>query len=51
MVRAVQKGMDVCLTGPGAALVYYMKKISLRLIRGLTIISARKIGYLAPVEH
>jgi NAD(P)-dependent dehydrogenase (short-subunit alcohol dehydrogenase family) len=46
MVRAVQKGTDICLTGPGAALVYYIKKISLRLIRGLTILSARQIGYL-----
>ncbi len=46
MVRAVQKGQDICLTGPGAALVYHLKRLSLKLVRTATIFSAKKIGYL-----
>jgi len=46
MVRAVQTGQDICLTGPAAALVYHVKRISVRLLRALMIRSARKVGYL-----
>ena len=46
IVRAVQRGRDVCLTGPGAALVYHVKRISVGLLRRVTIKMARKIGYL-----
>lgn len=46
MVRAVEKGQDICLTGPGAALVYHLKRLSLKLVRLATIFSAKKIGYL-----
>jgi NAD(P)-dependent dehydrogenase (short-subunit alcohol dehydrogenase family) len=48
MVRAVQRGQDICLTGPGAALVYHVKRMSLGLIRKLMVVNARKIGYLKP---
>jgi len=46
MVRAVQKGQDICLTGPAAALVYHVKRLSLRLVRRVMIDNAKKIGYL-----
>ncbi len=46
MVSAVQNGRDICLTGPGAALVYHLKRLSLKLVRMATIASAKKIGYL-----
>lgn len=46
MVRAVEKGSDICLTGPGAALVYHLKRFSLKLVRMATIFSAKRIGYL-----
>ncbi len=46
MVRAVQKGHDICLTGPGAALVYHLKRLSLSLIRRVMMVNAKKIGYL-----
>jgi len=45
-VRAVQKGQDICLTGPAAALVYHVKRLSLRLVRKMMIDNAIKIGYL-----
>ncbi|MBP7081418.1 MAG: SDR family NAD(P)-dependent oxidoreductase, partial [Rhodocyclaceae bacterium] len=46
MVRAVEKGQDICLTGPGAALVFHLKRLSLRLVRMATVVSARRMGYL-----
>ena len=46
MVRAVQKGQDICLTGPGAKLVYHLKRLSLKLVRMATIATAKRIGYL-----
>lgn len=46
MVRAVQRGSDICLTGPGAALVYHVKRLSLGLLRRLMISKAKQIGYL-----
>jgi NAD(P)-dependent dehydrogenase (short-subunit alcohol dehydrogenase family) len=46
MVRAVHRGRDICLTGPGATLVYHLKRLSLKLVRIATIASAKKIGYL-----
>ena len=46
MVRAVQEGQDICLTGPAAALVYHVKRLSLRLVRKMMIDNAKKIGYL-----
>ena len=46
MVRAVEKGQDICLTGPGAALVFHLKRLSLRLVRLATIFGAKRMGYL-----
>jgi short-subunit dehydrogenase len=46
MVRAVQQGQDICLTGPGAALVYHLKRLSIKLVRMATVYSAKKMGYL-----
>lgn len=46
MVRAVQQGQDICLTGPAAAMVYHLKRLSLKLVRMMMISSAKKIGYL-----
>jgi NADP-dependent 3-hydroxy acid dehydrogenase YdfG len=46
IVRAVQKGQDICLTGPSAALVYHVKRISVGLLRKVVIKMAKKIGYL-----
>lgn len=46
MVRAVLKGKDMCLTGPGSALVYHVKRISQSLLRRVMVVKARRIGYL-----
>ena len=46
MVRAVRKGLDICLTGPAAALVYHLKRLSLGLTRKVMIATAKKVGYL-----
>lgn len=46
MVRAVEKGQDICLTGPGAALVYHLKRLSIKLVRMATVFSAKRMGYL-----
>ncbi|MBV8667179.1 MAG: SDR family NAD(P)-dependent oxidoreductase [Burkholderiaceae bacterium] len=46
IVRATQKGQDICLTGPGAALAYHVKRISVGLVRFVTIKAAKVIGYL-----
>lgn len=46
MVRAAKKGTDICLTGPSAAPIYYVKRLSQKLARQLMVSSAKKIGYL-----
>ena len=46
MVRAVESGRDLLLTGPYAKLVHRLKRVSVGAVRKLTIDSARKIGYL-----
>jgi len=46
MVRAVQNGQDLLLTGPYAKLVHNMKRLSVGAVRTLTLDSARKIGFL-----
>ena len=46
MVRAVQGGQDMLLTGPIARIVYHTKRISLGLVRRLMADSSRKVGYL-----
>ena len=48
MVRAAQKGSDICLTGPSAKLIYHTKRVSQTLMRRLMISSAKKVGYLYP---
>lgn len=47
MVRAVHRDVDLVLTGPAARLVYHLRRISLRLVRRLTLRFARESGYLA----
>ena len=46
MVRATQKGEDMCLTGPGSAPIYHVKRLSQKLTRRLMMSNAKKIGYL-----
>ena len=46
MVRAAKKGTDICLTGPSAAPIYHVKRLSQKLTRRLMMSSAKKIGYL-----
>jgi NAD(P)-dependent dehydrogenase (short-subunit alcohol dehydrogenase family) len=46
MVRAAERGQDVLLVGPIAALVYHLRRVSLGLLRAVTMRSARRIGYL-----
>jgi len=46
MVRAVQSGQDLLLTGPYAKTVHHMKRVSVGAVRKLTIDNARKIGFL-----
>lgn len=46
MVRAVQQGWDIVLTGPAARLGYHARRLSLRLARWVTLQLAPKIGYL-----
>lgn len=46
MVRAAQKGTDICLTGPSAAMIYHVKRVSQKLMRRLMTSSAKKVGYL-----
>ena len=48
MVRAAQKGTDICLTGPSAKLIYHIKRVSQKLMRRLMTSSAKKVGYLYP---
>lgn len=45
MVRAVERETDVLLTGPSARTVFWLRRISLRLVRKLGYMSAREIGY------
>lgn len=51
MVRAAQKGTDICLTGPSAKLIYHTKRVSQKLMRRLMIRSAKKVGYLYPIAE
>jgi NAD(P)-dependent dehydrogenase (short-subunit alcohol dehydrogenase family) len=46
MVRAVREDVDVLLTGPSARLVYHLRRVSLRLVRAMTLRFARQSGYL-----
>ncbi|MES2149304.1 MAG: SDR family NAD(P)-dependent oxidoreductase [Pseudomonadota bacterium] len=46
MLHAVQGRQSLCLTGPGAALLYHTRRISLALVRWAMEYNARKIGYL-----
>ena len=46
VVRAVQTGKTLVLTGPYSRLLYHLKRISRRLLFKLTLSSATKIGYL-----
>ncbi len=45
IVRAVRRGTDVLMTGPAAKLFFYLRRISLRLARKLTYITANRVGY------
>jgi NAD(P)-dependent dehydrogenase (short-subunit alcohol dehydrogenase family) len=47
MVRAVECDTDVLLTGPSARTVFWLRRISLGLVRKLSYLSARQIGYRA----
>lgn len=47
MVRAVRRDVDLVLPGPAARLVYHLRRISVRLLRMLTLRLARESGYLA----
>lgn len=46
MIKAVRTDADVVLSGPTAALIYFMRKLSLKLIRAAMIRAARASGYL-----
>lgn len=46
MVRAVRKDRDIVLVGPKAALGYHVKRVSLKLIRALTLDFSRKAGFM-----
>ena len=46
MVRATQKGADICLTDRTAVLLYHVKRVSQKLTRRLMMSSAKKVGYL-----
>ena len=46
VVKAVQTGKPLVLTGPYSRLLYHLKRISRRLLFKLTLSSATKIGYL-----
>ena len=46
MVKAVTGRKDILLTGPSAALVYHLKRISLKLTRFAMVRGARQAGYL-----
>lgn len=45
IVKAVQRGTDVLMTGPAAQLFFVLRRISLRLARTLTYMTARQVGY------
>ena len=45
IVKAVQRGTDVLMTGPAAKLFFNLRRISLRLARKLTYMTARQVGY------
>ncbi len=46
MVRAVLKGEDILLVGPYAKLINFMRRLSIKALRGMVLKDARKIGYL-----
>lgn len=46
MVRAVMNDGDIVLSGPGAALTYYLRRLSLRLTRKIMLRVSRQSGYL-----
>lgn len=46
MVRAVMRDGDIVLSGPGAAMIYYMRCLSLRLTRKLMVRFSHQSGYL-----
>lgn len=46
MVRAVRNDAQIVLTGPGAALVYHLRRLSLRAVRAAMVRFSRQSGYL-----
>ena len=45
IVQAVQRGTDVLMTGTSANLFFIIRRISLRLARKLSYMTARQVGY------
>ena len=46
MLKAVRKDGDIVLSGPKVGLAYYVRKLSVKLIRAIMIDFSRKAGYL-----
>ena len=46
VVKAVQTGKTLVLTGPYSRLLYHLKRISRRLLFKITLGTASKVGYL-----
>ena len=46
MVNAVKTDKDIVLSGPGTALVYHTRRVSMKLLRLVMINFSRKSGYL-----
>ena len=45
IIKAVARGTDVLMTGAAAQLFFVLRRISLRLARKLTYMTARRVGY------
>jgi len=45
IVAAVRRGTDVLLSGPAAKSFFYLRRISLRLARKLSYVTAKRVGY------
>jgi len=46
IVRAVKNDGDIVLTGPMAAMAYHMRRVSIKLIRAITLRFSRKAGFI-----
>ena len=46
VVKAVQTGKPLVLTGPYSRLLYHLKRLSRRLLFKITLSTAPKVGYL-----